>query len=147
MAGLVPAIHVSFRNVLKQDVDARHKAGHDGQKLRAVHPKYAPPLTWMFCPVMKLAPGPHRKRPATTGVTARHWARVICSKACSARIAALLTRISMRPNFSAAAATILLTASASATSAVTASALPPAPEISRVTASASLRFARALTTT
>jgi hypothetical protein len=28
MAGLVPAIHV-FRH-RKQDVDARHKAGHDG---------------------------------------------------------------------------------------------------------------------
>jgi len=28
MAGLVPAIHVFYRN--KQDVDARHKAGHDG---------------------------------------------------------------------------------------------------------------------
>jgi hypothetical protein len=27
MAGLVPAIHVFFP--LKQDVDARHKAGHD----------------------------------------------------------------------------------------------------------------------
>jgi hypothetical protein len=29
MAGLVPAIHV-FRDGRKQDVDARHKAGHDG---------------------------------------------------------------------------------------------------------------------
>jgi hypothetical protein len=28
MAGLVPAIHVF--NVKKEDVDARHKAGHDG---------------------------------------------------------------------------------------------------------------------
>jgi hypothetical protein len=28
MAGLVPAIHVFLRK-LKQDVDARHKAGHD----------------------------------------------------------------------------------------------------------------------
>ena len=28
MAGLVPAIHVSTGKV-KQDVDARHKAGHD----------------------------------------------------------------------------------------------------------------------
>jgi hypothetical protein len=27
MAGLVPAIHVF---VLEEDVDARHKAGHDG---------------------------------------------------------------------------------------------------------------------
>jgi len=27
MAGLVPAIHVLLR---RQDVDARHKAGHDG---------------------------------------------------------------------------------------------------------------------
>jgi len=29
MAGLDPAIHVL---VTKKDVDARHKAGHDGQK-------------------------------------------------------------------------------------------------------------------
>jgi hypothetical protein len=28
MAGLVPAIHVFYRATL-QDVDARHKAGHD----------------------------------------------------------------------------------------------------------------------
>jgi hypothetical protein len=28
MAGLVPAIHVFI--AAKQDVDARHKAGHDG---------------------------------------------------------------------------------------------------------------------
>jgi len=28
MAGLVPAIHV-FLDARKQDVDARHKAGHD----------------------------------------------------------------------------------------------------------------------
>jgi hypothetical protein len=31
MAGLVPAIHVA--NPIKQDVDARHKAGHDGERL------------------------------------------------------------------------------------------------------------------
>jgi hypothetical protein len=29
MAGLVPAIHV-FDAARKKDVDARHKAGHDG---------------------------------------------------------------------------------------------------------------------
>jgi hypothetical protein len=29
MAGLVPAIHVLFSNKV---VDARHKAGHDGEK-------------------------------------------------------------------------------------------------------------------
>jgi hypothetical protein len=33
MAGLVPAIHV-FRSEEKQDVDARHKAGHDDQGAR-----------------------------------------------------------------------------------------------------------------
>jgi len=33
MAGLVPAIHVFFF-VVTQDVDARHKAGHDVEKLR-----------------------------------------------------------------------------------------------------------------
>jgi hypothetical protein len=32
MAGPVPAIHV-FRRYLK-DMDARHKAGHDGSKIR-----------------------------------------------------------------------------------------------------------------
>jgi hypothetical protein len=31
MAGLVPAIHV-FVRVGAQDVDARHKAGHDGSR-------------------------------------------------------------------------------------------------------------------
>jgi len=30
MAGLVPAIHV-FVAIHKQDVDGRHKAGHDGK--------------------------------------------------------------------------------------------------------------------
>ncbi len=29
MAGLVPAIHVFLDDTTKQDVDARHKAGHD----------------------------------------------------------------------------------------------------------------------
>jgi hypothetical protein len=33
MAGLVPAIHVFLRDTLKQDVDARHKAGHGGSKI------------------------------------------------------------------------------------------------------------------
>jgi hypothetical protein len=31
MAGLVPAIHVFFTVNFKEDVDARHKAGHDGK--------------------------------------------------------------------------------------------------------------------
>jgi hypothetical protein len=30
MAGLVPAIHVLLPALKKEDVDARHKAGHDG---------------------------------------------------------------------------------------------------------------------
>jgi hypothetical protein len=30
MAGLVPAIHVFLAKLRKQDVDAQHKAGHDG---------------------------------------------------------------------------------------------------------------------
>jgi hypothetical protein len=34
MAGLIPAIHVFGRH--QQDVDARHKAGHDDRKAR--HP-------------------------------------------------------------------------------------------------------------
>ena len=32
MAGLVPAIHV-FLSSMKEDVDARHKAGHDVEKV------------------------------------------------------------------------------------------------------------------
>jgi hypothetical protein len=34
MAGLVPAIHV-FDAIKKQDVDARHKAGHDSVRIDA----------------------------------------------------------------------------------------------------------------
>jgi hypothetical protein len=34
MAGLVPAIHVLLAARNKKDVDARHKAGHDGCCLR-----------------------------------------------------------------------------------------------------------------
>jgi hypothetical protein len=30
MAGLVPAIHALLECLIKKDVDARHKAGHDG---------------------------------------------------------------------------------------------------------------------
>jgi hypothetical protein len=30
MAGLVPAIHALLEWRIKEDVDARHKAGHDG---------------------------------------------------------------------------------------------------------------------
>src|SRR5262245_46752367 len=81
-----------------------------------------------------------------TPVTARQSASVIVSSACSARTAALLTRMSMRPKREAAAATMVPTASASATSAVTANALPPSRSISRATASASCKFERALTT-
>jgi len=32
MAGLVPAIHVRVLNCRVQDVDARHKAGHDDRE-------------------------------------------------------------------------------------------------------------------
>jgi hypothetical protein len=36
MAGLVPAIHVFLSHLgTKKDVDARHRAGHDGKKLKA----------------------------------------------------------------------------------------------------------------
>jgi hypothetical protein len=34
MAGLVPAIHVFIGD--KKDVDARHKAGHDGGKSASI---------------------------------------------------------------------------------------------------------------
>jgi hypothetical protein len=36
MAGLVPAIHASLISLIhrpRQDVDARHKAGHDGMRI------------------------------------------------------------------------------------------------------------------
>src|SRR6516165_4653851 len=82
-----------------------------------------------------------------TAVSARHCASVMLSKDCSARTAALLTRISMRPNCSDAAAAIFSTAAGSITSATCAMALPPARSISLATCSASLRLARALTTT
>jgi len=37
MAGLVPAIHLLFRlHSMKKDVDARHKAGHDGVNYNAL---------------------------------------------------------------------------------------------------------------
>jgi hypothetical protein len=36
MAGLVPAIHVLLLQSRKKDVDARHKAGHDGVKHHAL---------------------------------------------------------------------------------------------------------------
>jgi hypothetical protein len=34
MAGLVPAIHALFSARFKEDVDARHKAGHDGNEMQ-----------------------------------------------------------------------------------------------------------------
>jgi hypothetical protein len=41
MAGLVPAIYV-FVAQKKEDVDARHKAGHDGEiRICDYNPKYA----------------------------------------------------------------------------------------------------------
>src|SRR6185503_3861088 len=80
-------------------------------------------------------------------VTARHCSSVMFSNACSARTAALLTRMSTPPKRAAAAATIFCTAAPSATSAVTPSALPSARSISPATASASLRLERTLTTT
>jgi hypothetical protein len=36
MAGLVPAIHV-FTSLRRQDVDARHKTGHDGVEINPAH--------------------------------------------------------------------------------------------------------------
>src|SRR3954454_14493592 len=80
-------------------------------------------------------------------VTARHCSSVMFSNACSARTAALLTRMSTPPKRAAAAATIFCTAAPSATSAATPSALPPARSISPATASASLRLERTLTPT
>jgi hypothetical protein len=42
MAGLVPAIH-DFLISRKKDVDARHKAGHDGTKHIAIARLVVPP--------------------------------------------------------------------------------------------------------
>src|SRR6185312_16411782 len=80
-------------------------------------------------------------------VTARHCSSDMFSNACSARTAALLTRMSTPPKRAPAAATIFCTAAPSATSAVMPSALPPARSISPATASASLRLERTLTMT
>ncbi len=46
MAGLVPAIHV-FRVIgsEREDVDARHKAGHDGEFVIAMETSSPPPRT------------------------------------------------------------------------------------------------------
>jgi hypothetical protein len=40
MAGLVPAVHVLLAARNKEDVDARHKAGHDDGKARAEKMRY-----------------------------------------------------------------------------------------------------------
>src|SRR6266516_1051259 len=77
----------------------------------------------------------------------RQSSKPISSSGCSRRSAALLTRISMRPKRSTAAAIMVSTASASATSARHASARPFLASISRTTACASSRFERALTRT
>jgi hypothetical protein len=37
MAGLVPAIHVLFPLMRCEDVDARHKAGHDDMDVNRLH--------------------------------------------------------------------------------------------------------------
>jgi hypothetical protein len=42
MAGLVPAIHV-FAFVRAEDVDGRHKAGHDDENQRVYTPLLQPP--------------------------------------------------------------------------------------------------------
>src|SRR5262249_21954910 len=44
--------------------EARCPAWQARQSRDGTHPKNIPPFTWMFCPVMKLAPGPQRKRTA-----------------------------------------------------------------------------------
>src|SRR5215831_3436691 len=53
-----PASALSFQAKRDTCVGRRDKS-RDG-----THPKNIPPFTWMFCPVMKLAPGPQRKRTA-----------------------------------------------------------------------------------
>jgi hypothetical protein len=44
MAGLVPAIHVFTRR--KQDVDARHNAGHDDRKVSALVVDHKEFVSW-----------------------------------------------------------------------------------------------------
>ena len=77
----------------------------------------------------------------------RHAPSVISANGCSRRTAALLTKMSIRPNRSAAAAAMRATAGASVTSAMNASARPPPSSISRATALASVSLERALITT
>src|SRR5271166_2441941 len=119
----------------------------------------AAPVCALKPPMFTIAPAPERRRcgrqalaqlkapSRITAVTARHSASVILSKACSARSAALLTRISIRPKCAAAAEVIFSTAAESTTSAMSAMAWPPPRAISPATCSASSRLARALTAT
>src|SRR5215470_9930234 len=75
---------------------------HPSPRLRChsgrIHPKNVPPFTWMFCPVMKLAPGPQRKRTAAamsagsprrpTSARTSEWC---CGSACPAGRGAAIT--------------------------------------------------------
>jgi hypothetical protein len=59
MAGPVPAIHVLPWS--KEDVDARHKAGHDGSKSRSKSPRFLPnelPRIALFSGPEKALSGP-----------------------------------------------------------------------------------------
>jgi hypothetical protein len=49
MAGLDPAIHV-FRAISKKDVDARHKAGHDGSGWLAAFARHCHGMSRQFKP-------------------------------------------------------------------------------------------------
>src|SRR5438067_148976 len=82
-----------------------------------------------------------------TDVTARKSAYVSSANGFSGRAAALLTRMSMRPNRSTVAATRRATDASSETSASTAIASPPFDAISETTASRLARFDRPLTAT
>lgn len=63
MAGFIPAIHVSFQWKLREDADARDKAGHDektGCSSRFDYAAVQPPSIDRLLPVIWAASSPQR---------------------------------------------------------------------------------------
>ena len=90
-----------------------------------------PPILMMrpnlFLTMCGSAAREHRNAPSRmTPMMSRHCLKVISRNGVSARLAALLIRMSTRPNFATVASTILLTAASSVTSAICTIALAPA---------------------
>ena len=59
MAGLVPAIHVLLFGCCRKDVDARHKAGHDGNNYPSIWVSPQIEIAW---PEIVLPRGLHMNR-------------------------------------------------------------------------------------